>query len=100
MKRSDLIPQRLGDFRIKHSVLVGASFKSSNLFVPSPGDDRQLLGLLRAAKCDVSKAVEVAEAFVDFLDYFEDATPSKMVSTLEYFSKVGMKVPDSHESMH
>ena len=54
----------------------------------SPGDDRQLLGLLRSAKCDISRAVQVTKDFVDFLQYFEGATPFKMEETLRYFSKV------------
>jgi hypothetical protein len=37
-----------------------------------PGDERQLLGLLRAAKCNPEKAVESAKAFLDFQSYLVD----------------------------
>ena len=34
-----------------------------------PGDDAQLLGVLRAANCDVKEAVEVARAFLSYQQY-------------------------------
>ena len=34
-----------------------------------PGDDAQLLGVLRAANCDVDGAVEVARAFLSYQEY-------------------------------
>jgi hypothetical protein len=43
-----------------------------------PGDDRQLLGLLRAAKCDPEKAVETAKAFLDLKRYFGDGKQGQL----------------------
>ena len=37
-----------------------------------PGDDRQLLGIMRAGKCDLDKAVEIAETVIEFQSFFKD----------------------------
>jgi hypothetical protein len=38
-----------------------------------PGDDRQLLGFLRAAMCDEEKAVNVVQDFVELHTFFKDS---------------------------
>jgi hypothetical protein len=61
-----------------------------------PGDERQLLGFLRAAMCDLEKAVEMAEEFVEFQTFFKDG-----IQTLNTFlpsadSKAVRRRPRKH----
>ena len=42
-----------------------------------PGDDHQLLGILRSADCEVDRAVDIVEAFLEYQIYAGDGIPYK-----------------------
>ena len=70
-----------------------AAFKDklhANGTVLHPGDDTQLLGFLRAGKCDTEKAAEIAKTFVTLQKKLFPDGMNIFLSTLNNFASAGV----------